>query len=86
MTLQCPVKNCKRIKPGENFIMCKSCWRAIPKEVRDEWRIALKALKPCGGWIKKVEEIGGAAALELVENYRKAIVRCIQAAYKQRTN
>lgn len=83
MTLACPVKDCQRTKPGENYIMCKPCWRGLPKPVRDQWRAALKELKPPGGWTKRVEEIGGTAALKLIENYKRAVGRCILAAYKE---
>lgn len=76
----CPVDGCTRDRGGENFLMCKPCWRVVPTELKRHWRMtvrdAKKALKAL-----KAHQCSKEAAQLILREYGLAKRRCIDAAH-----
>lgn len=86
MNLRCPVKDCQREKPGENFLMCKPCWYIVPKELRVElWRKWRDIWKPkTRNWVERArKQLGGDELMKRFRAWDKARRQVIQAAYRE---
>lgn len=79
--LVCPVRGCLRVKPGIRFIMCKPCWKVVPRPLKAEWKKSLAKVRGLLARCHHEDWPGTAEAAKVKIEYEKAVFRMIQAAY-----